>query len=358
MDVIHADPRTIFLKLEGSMTDHAADQKQLARLLQQRKKEVMMETLGEKALGNMSTEDRCHLLQNAMQNAIGAEGGFEAWISLSKEQQGVKIRATYRVLCQQLGQEDFDQLPSTEQVELLRFISAGCGMHKDLNVVKWANLAMIMYWDCNGIDGPIKLMNKDNKAAAEIGNHAVKQRAADVSSGGGAKLGDLAGDILRNKNAKKGHQDSFKNWCTKTFGYPVTFADTSNTRFQSHCDAACDLITFLPSYIDYLHDFKDNKQNRTLNNMENYFLLGLQDIPTITELCVLALYGQVVSVPYTRVIRRPILEVNALDMGDIHRKVGEFLAKVVADPEILLSPELDFTASTVDGQVWERPEVI
>ncbi|KIJ43666.1 hypothetical protein M422DRAFT_169589, partial [Sphaerobolus stellatus SS14] len=331
-----AKPQMFFLKLEGSMTDHAADQKYLDALFEE-----------------------------AKQDTTNALGGLEVWNVLSAAAQKEKKEKVYHDLCHQLGEDDFCQMPLADQKELLRFIAAGCGMHKGLTVIKAGNAALMLWWDQNRLTGPIKLMNKDNKAAAKIGNDAAKQRAEDVSCGGGAKLWDIAGNILRNKDPKKGHQDAFKNWCICHFGYSITFADTSNTQFQSHYDAACDLLINTSHYIDYLKDYKDKKDNCTYTNMEYNFLLGLQDIPIIEELCGLALYGQAVSVSYMRVIQHPMWviwhpmhEVNALDLCGIHSQVSAFLAKVAADPEILLSPTTDFMTLIVDGQHWAHPEVV
>jgi hypothetical protein len=44
---------------------------------------------------------------------------------------------------------------------------------------------------------------------------------------------------------------------------------------------------------------KDGKDRPGFTNMEQNVYCGLQDIPTLTELAVLALYAQAVSHPYT-----------------------------------------------------------
>src|SRR6266487_84041 len=66
--------------------------------------------------------------------------------------------------------------------------------------------------------------------------NAVQERAVKMTSRGGIKTTQLAGEILNNKNVKK----------------PFTFPDTSNTRFQSHCEGAGVLMQHLPHFINFL----------------------------------------------------------------------------------------------------------
>ncbi|KIJ24414.1 hypothetical protein M422DRAFT_125946, partial [Sphaerobolus stellatus SS14] len=130
------DSHTFFLKLEGTMTDHTADQKRLSCLLQQKKKDVTVENLGETSILNMTPDELLPLLMKATQNAIDKVGGLEMWNIVSAAEQSVKNEATYHELCQQLGQDEFAHMSLDEQRELIRLIGAGCGTHKDLNTVK------------------------------------------------------------------------------------------------------------------------------------------------------------------------------------------------------------------------------
>lgn len=70
---------------------------------------------------------------------------------------------------------------------------------------------MMKSWDEAGLPGPIKLMNRDNAAAAGIdGMSRAKQRALEVSGAGGVKATSLAGAILNHKDDKKGQHDSLQ----------------------------------------------------------------------------------------------------------------------------------------------------
>ena len=58
--------------------------------------------------------------------------------------------------------------------------------------------------------------------------------------------------------------------------------------------------------------------------MENNLHKALHCIPTITELAVLALYGQSVSHPYMKALRKDP-KVNMLDLAPLHKKIGAFI---------------------------------
>src|SRR6266487_3282165 len=82
--------------------------------------------------------------------------------------------------------------------------------------------------------------------------NAVQERAVKMTSRGGIKTTQLAGEILNNKNDKKGHHDTFRWWWLENVKTPFTFPDTSNTRFQSHCEGAGVLMQHLPHFINFL----------------------------------------------------------------------------------------------------------
>ncbi|KIJ31084.1 hypothetical protein M422DRAFT_186362, partial [Sphaerobolus stellatus SS14] len=79
----------------------------LSHLLQRKKKDVILETLGETSILNMTSDKLLPLLMKATQNAIDDVEGLEMWNMLSTAEQGVKNEATYSQLCQQLGQDEF-----------------------------------------------------------------------------------------------------------------------------------------------------------------------------------------------------------------------------------------------------------
>jgi hypothetical protein len=105
-------------------------------------------------------------------------------------------------VCVAVGADVFNAMSPEERRETNLFMWAGCCMHKELNAVKGGNAAMIASW--LGHQPPIRLMNKDNKAAADAGNSAASTRAEGVSEGGGVKLTSLAGMLFYHNDMKKG----------------------------------------------------------------------------------------------------------------------------------------------------------
>ena len=154
------------------------------------------------------------------------------------------------------------------------------------------------FWVKSGLDKPIKLMNKDNAAAVNAGPSAAHDHALQVSTGGAERITTLACMIFNHKDDKKGQQDSYWIFFELRLGYMIKFPDTSNTRFQSHCMAAATLLLYLPYFLEFLLLVHDKKENRSFNHMKQNVFEGLKDIPTLTELCVLALYAQATSHPY------------------------------------------------------------
>jgi len=101
-------------------------------------------------------------------------------------------------------------------------------MHKELNSCKGGNSSMMAWWAEAGLEGPVKLMNRDNTAAAAEGSSAARKRAIDVSGAGGVKATSLAGAIFNHKDDKKGQQDTLQAFLTVKLRYPIAFPDTSN----------------------------------------------------------------------------------------------------------------------------------
>lgn len=171
-------------------------------------------------------------------------------------------------------------------------------MHKEMNSVKGGNAALVAWWVEAGLLGPMKLMNKDNVAAAAAGPSQACNRAEDVLQAGGVKLVSLVGAIFHHKDDKKGQQDTLQFFFELVIGYMVTFLDTSNTHYQSHCDAAAVLVLYQPLFIEILELVWDKRESGKFTNIKLNVYRALQDAPTVTELCVLVLYAQSISHPY------------------------------------------------------------
>jgi hypothetical protein len=231
-------------------------------------------------------------------------------------------------------------------------------MHKDLNAHKGGNARLSLYWSANGIVGPIILMNKDNAAASSTSS-AAKKRAEDVSSAGAVKLLALLGALLNHRDKKKGQQDFVAIFFESILGYIIRFVDTSNTRYQSYSEGAAEVIVHLVVYIQLMEFIRNKKESRIFNHMESNIWNALHDIPTITELCVLALYGQSITHPYMREVRGAQRQhSNGLSLGPLHERVKEHCQKLISQPELLYGPDASYEKGSMDGKIWDRPESI
>jgi hypothetical protein len=341
--------------------DHAKDQKKLAELLKEIKHAFLHESLGEDSLLEMSIQQIQVLLTRANDEKILNAGGLLKWNALSEAEKLQADQETISAFVLKLGCEAYSKLPENEKQKADAFIWAGCAMHKDLNCVKGGNAAMSVWWDDNNVPGPILLANKDNAAILEQAEDSddytiAEQRAHDVSSAGGVKLAGLAGMVFNNKNDKVGQQDIHQQFFLSHGIKKNKFPDTSNTHFQSYCAAAAELLTSLPLYIKFMEWIRDAKDRSGFSNMEKNIYHGLQDIPTQTELAVLALYAQAISHPYMRCVQGPGTEnVNMLDLGPLHFK---HLEKVIENPGIILPPNGSFQSGTMDRQQWEDPSAV
>lgn len=338
-------------------TDHAEDQKKLVRLIGCLKELCERETRGEKVLLSKSVNESLPLLLTMRNKVIQEAGGSEVWNGLSEVEQSKLNERVYRELCIQLGHEDFGRLSSTEKEVIDFFVWAGCCMHKDLNAVKGGATQMAKYWAETGLTGPMKLMNKDNAAASTMGSSAAKKRAEEVSQAGAMKLTSLAGSIFNHKDDKKGQHDSLKYYFTLYTGCSIDFPDTSNTRYQSHCSAAAELIANRPLYIRFLVNVRDRKETMTFTNIKQNVYNGLHDIPTLAKLIILIVYSQAICHPYLRVVRCA-KQTNALDLGPLHQQVKEHIRKMINDPSLVLLPGALHETGTMNGTQWEHPEAM
>lgn len=161
--------------------------------------------------------------------------------------------------------------------------------------MKGGDKRMCGTWTKNNLVPPTKLLNKDIDATSTV-NSDDSSELQNSATAGGVKLTALAGALFNHKDDKKGHQDSHRNFLRICTGGPYTFPDTSNTRFQSHCAAAANLLLHRSHHIEFLDQVRDRKG--ALNHMEQNVYKGLHDVPTLAELVVLMLYAEVISHDY------------------------------------------------------------
>ncbi len=350
-----ADPRSLAAKSSGTMSDHAADQKKLAVLWEAQKKVADRELRGEKALVAMPQEEMLVVVAEETVRAIEATGGNRVWATLDRPALDAQSAAIMRAVVMRVGQDAYQSLSDEEKADTDLFVRGGCCMHKDLNAVKGIHTRLQAFWTRTG-HAPTLLMNRDNDAAATSADPRTRKCAVEKSVGGAIKLVELAGAIFRHKDDKKGQQDSWRYFSEARLGYPITFPNTSSTRFGSYVDAAAELIVHRDLYLEFLHIVRDKKDSRSFNHMEHNVVVGLNDLPTLAELCVLALYGQAVSRPYMRQVRRGGFT-NHWSLGPLHDRLKALLHALIENPDLLLTPDLSSTAGALDGQLCERPEV-
>lgn len=353
------DVRQFVASIVGLLTDHAEDQKKLARLICLWKMNALREIRGERAIRTRTIIELLPILHEENEKKISDAGGIEAWEKLSEEEMDSRDVETYKHVCRRLADEEFAQMSDEEYQDVTFFVWAGCCMHKELNSVKGGNTKLMASWAEAGIPGPVLLMNRDNAAAAAGEASTAKTRAVNLAQGGAVKASSLAGAIFHHKDDKKGQQDSFRIHFEAELGYAICFPGTSNIRFQSHCDASAELLVHLPLYITFLGIVCDKKESRTLNHMEANLLKALNDIPTLTEFAVLTLYSQSISNPYMRCVRGHDPEFqNVMDLGDLHHRLISHCQRIIADPDILLASDASFERGALDGLPWERPEAV
>lgn len=345
-------PNDFAFKLIGTSGDHAADQKKSHEILREWKIEVVFQRLGEEALFNMGVTRVVSLLMPMKAKQVEELGGYDAWMSLSDEE---KQKADAKIV-REVGRQVFEGLPEKDKARFMRFIRTGCCMHKDLNTVKGADKAMQEFWKEEGKTPPILLANKDNTAVLERCENSsepssAEKRAAEVSKRGASHATMLGGLICRNKDKKKGQQDTYNWYMEHHIGYHIPYPDVSNTRYGSHGEAAAVLVVYHDHFTKFMEFVRDAKDKPALTNIEKNFLNALKDMPTLTELCVLALYNVNVSCPFMQHVR---LHENLLDLGPFFQKNCNFLKAISEDPKRWTKEDASHTSGSLDGREWDE----
>ena len=276
----------------------------------------------------------------ANEEMIKKAGGKDSWDKLSQDQQNECRSEMLAKITTDLGKDSFEKLSGHEKSLFKLFIWVGCGCHKDLNTVLGGYIALSKFWAEHGLPSPVLLPNKIN--AAIIQDQATGDTESDASRQaiknsqcGAIKAAKIAGDILNNKNDKSGHHDQFRIWWKEKVGTDFTFPDTSNNRFQSYCEAAAVLTVYCDHLLEYLKYAEQKKDKMCYSHMEQNLVKALNDIPTRTELAVLALYAQAVSHPYMKAIcENP--DTNALDLGLSNKKIKSFIRQIIEDPSLAI----------------------
>lgn len=350
----------IYHKLAGMHSDHCAMEKKNFVLMGEKKIEATHQILGEKRLLDDSVDDLMPHFVAANQSMIEDIGGQDAWDGLTELQKNEHKSQMLIELTTNLGKDSFEKLSDREKALFKLFIWVGCGCHKDLNTVLGGYIGLSKFWIENKLEQPVLLPNKVNAAVIKdktAGDSESAKQAVLNSSRGAIKAAKLAGDILNNKDDKKGHHDQFRIWWKEKVGVDFTFPKTSNNRFQSNCEAAAVLTVYRDQVLQYLQYAESKKTKMRYSHMEKNLVKALNDIPTRTELAVLALYGQAVSHPYMKAIREDPTA-NALDLGPLNKKIESFIVRITEDPTFLVGNNVSYETGSFDGQPWRSKVVV
>ncbi|KAJ7123916.1 hypothetical protein C8R46DRAFT_1237981 [Mycena filopes] len=134
---------------------------------------------------------------------------------------------------------------------------------------------------------------------------------------------------------------------------------TVHARQMAREMVGAELVKFLGHYRELTEVIEYGKTHEGLTNIEKNLRDGLDDVSTLTELCAMVLYQQVISHPYLRVVRGPGAEAtDALDLGPLHDNVRKHIEEVIANPELIVSSDISHLTASLDGQEWEDPAAI
>ncbi|KAJ3860301.1 hypothetical protein EV359DRAFT_85470 [Lentinula novae-zelandiae] len=176
------DKREFYLKVMGMLTDHAADQKKLFALFRELKKRTEREIRGERAIKMIAPDEVLCIALEHSAAAVEAASGLSAWDALSDADHAVRSSEITKAVILQIGEDNFNKLTPGQQAEVDFCVWCGCAMHKDLNAHKGGIAKAITYWEVNHKMPPCSLPNKDNEAAACLGNDVEKAQVAKMTS--------------------------------------------------------------------------------------------------------------------------------------------------------------------------------
>ena len=361
-----ADPEKVWQLVCGYLGDHASDQKKLSASLEAYRQECDRVVRGEAILLSDDPHDKVE--QSRLVDAKSGEmvkevGGKECWELLPATERLKREKEMIREVKIELGERAYQQMPPEVQADIDFWVYTGCTMHKDLNAAKGGAERMARSWEEEKRTPPIKLLSKAQVTAAGSDGSPLapkKGKGGRQPESGGVKLAGLLGALVKNRNPKKGHQARFRVYCRKVLGFEILFPDTSNNRYQSHGYAATEIVHRRQFYINFLLKVQDQRATSGgLNHMEENILSGLKDNATFTELQVLSLYSQAISLPISLLVRAPYHQSkNGLDLGPDFDRLLKHLKTIIKNPDILIGQNVSYTAATFDGKPWHNPDAI
>ncbi|KAF8602429.1 hypothetical protein BDV93DRAFT_443999 [Ceratobasidium sp. AG-I] len=345
-------------KIYGASGDHANDQLKVATLEKEWKLSSWFHYLGNESILRFSQSEASVFLASVQSSAETYSGSADMFLALEPEVQASILEQQEYQLTQSLGEKAYSLLSPEEQNDIAYFVRFGCCMHKDMNAVKGGVSGFQKFWSNSASDiQPVLLPNKDNDAVINLSSlstsrtHA-EQRAISLSDSGAIKLCSLAGMLFNNKDDKKGLQDKYTFYFETKHGSRRRFPDTSNVRYGSFVDAATELFIYRQQYLSFMEYCRDKKRSTNWNHLEYNVHKALSDTPTVAELAVIALYGQIISKPYMQDIRNATLKGKSIaELGTLHHHIILQLQDIVKNPATLFQG----TPPSMDKKLAEAP---
>ncbi|KZV89584.1 hypothetical protein EXIGLDRAFT_771638 [Exidia glandulosa HHB12029] len=343
-------------KFVATNSDHASDMGSTSNMLVWTRDDQLILFRGLDIMEAMTPEQYRDNRSAELVSLVHDLGGSSIWEGLSDDARALHLQRLDQRIARRLGLEAFNALSPEEQAEERVFVRAGCCMHKDLNAVLYATKHMATCWPETGSTPPLKLLNRDNAAAAAAGSAEAQAHAEEVSQGGAVKGCELAGCLFNNGDWKKGCGDPLRVYFTNKYTVCPTIPDTHQCRFQSTYEMARFLLRYRLDLLDFLELQRLSKTTRTFNNLEQNVWSLLNDGPTLSELVALAAYGTTIGRPYTAAIRASGL-VNMMELMSLHDDLISLVQSFAQCPLILCSElqEEDFCPSTLDGSPSDDP---
>jgi hypothetical protein len=108
-----------------------------------------------------------------------------------------------------------------------------------------------------------------------------------------------------------------------------------------------------------LEQVRDKKEKMAFNHLEGNLYKALHDLPTLTELCAMVLYGVTVSFPYASHVRGQSTEtVNILDLDPFHTRVKQHVQSIIDDPDILFGHNISLESAILEGKSCVRLDAV
>ena len=349
-------------------SDHCAKEKKDAYEMEELKKWAVNQHLGEEAILEKSLQEIYGLQMDAQRKMIQVMGGQQKWEALPE--------ATKAEKCVRMWFKNWERVHLSYLIHMKSiYFDFSFGLAVDVIRISIQCRVVMQPWRSGGkseehhIKGPVLLANQDNDMVLEERNQAIadgdevtpaQEQALNPSTHGAIKTAQIAGAIFNHKDDKKGHHDFFRDWWKKHVGTSFTFPDTSNNRFQSYCYAFAALLLYLRFFRQFLEHLQITKQNGKLNHMESNLWKALHDPATLSELAILALYGEAVSYPYVKAICSTSKSgegQNMLNLGPLHQKVSTHIQAIITNPSNLLCKNPSSDIASLEGDEWQHPDI-